>query len=377
MPPYKSGYKKTRRNPESKMSGKFEVEDITRNSLCITQTHITNSQTRCDPTISSISSFSDNISSNSLTNNSSDREVSYLSLSLASDLVPRFDGQSTTCSIFKFIKQCQLANSLVKPNDQVNLLALIKNKIGGIAEQIINNRYEPTNLTELIDVLRSALIKNYNFDHIFDELKSLRQEGESVEIFGQKINNKLNIGLEAINEQFSSEQKTGVISLLNHTAVAAFLRGLRNQFISLIISKDQSKDLETVIGQAIKLDQETQERERHLELKNPFNAKIYAASTNNMQCYECQNFGHIKQNCPRNKRKMSDTYQTKWCTYCKRPGHDLDECFKKGRMYPNVNLSQRNSNRSTALNSRTGSHTGAMRSSTPVARANLIGSTSQ
>ena len=46
----------------------------------------------------------------------------YMSLKIAADLIPRFDG--TSCSLTEFIRQCRDVDSKVKPTDRLNLLAI-------------------------------------------------------------------------------------------------------------------------------------------------------------------------------------------------------------------------------------------------------------
>lgn len=47
-----------------------------------------------------------------------------------------------------------------------------------------------------------------------------------------------------------------------------------------------------------------------------------------IKCYSCGNVGHISKNCL-NKRKIFTGKSDNICRYCKKPGHRIDECFRR------------------------------------------------
>ena len=148
-----------------------------------------------------------------------------------------------------------------KPAERMNLLASIRNKIEGHADKLISNRREPNTLKEFISLLKSAFARVYDLEHAHNELKTRCQAGnERVEIYGERVNDILNCGLEVAKEKFNPQQLLGVKVLLNQAAVTGFVRGLRDQFISLLITKEQYDDLKLAINLTSKLEQQTEKR---------------------------------------------------------------------------------------------------------------------
>ena len=80
---------------------------------------------------------------------------SYLSLELVRDSISKFDGESD--SLIEFIKQCNLINVKVKPDDRKNLLFLIRGRIEGHTNLALSNRREPETLNELINLQKRFL----------------------------------------------------------------------------------------------------------------------------------------------------------------------------------------------------------------------------
>lgn len=225
---------------------------------------------------------SDNSSTNTIEGGSVNEEIiqetAYLPLKLASDLVPSFDGK--TANLTKFLKQCKLANTRVKPADQKNLLAIIRSKIEGHADQLISNRPEPNNINELISLLKNSFSRFFDVDRVYDELRSLTQStNEGVEYFGARVMEVLNRGIEAAREKYDQQQSVGVQVLLKNSAVTCFTRGLKNQLLSTLISKEKLSSLETAIDTAVRIEIETTERERHLQIPlKTGNARVFTTT---------------------------------------------------------------------------------------------------
>lgn len=134
---------------------------------------------------------------------------SYLTPKLVVDLVPKFDGRST--SLTKFIKQAKLADSGVKPADRLNLLSLIRNKITGHADMLISHTREPQNLDELIKLLQKSFVRTFDVDTAHAELSSKRQErDETADAFGARISESLGRALDAVEYRFGASQLLGV-----------------------------------------------------------------------------------------------------------------------------------------------------------------------
>lgn len=180
-------------------------------------------------------------------------EISYLPLEIAGDLIPRFDGKSS--SLLKFTKQCQSVYSRVKPSDRGNLLAIIRNKIEGPADLLLANRPEPKTVDEIVALLKKVYARSFDVHQIHGELRGLHQgTHETVEFYGARAREILSRGLEAAKEKFNSEQLIGVVALLNQTAVTNFRRGLQNQNLRFFVFNEQDKTLDGAIDVASRLE---------------------------------------------------------------------------------------------------------------------------
>ena len=389
-------FRRSRRQSSLSSSKGFEVEDVFEGTPRLGMTAGASQQEHPN-SISTLSPLSSIGLNNELDlngveiNNSNNSEESslgplenaYLPLKLAVDLVPRFDGK--ICTLFKFIKQSRLANSRVKPAERINLLALIRNKIEGHADQLISNRREPNTLEELISLLKTAFARVYDLDHAHDELKNVCQAGnERVEIYGERVNEILNRGLEVATEKFNSEQLLGVKVLLNQRAVTEFVRGLRDQFISLLLTREQLDDLEVAINLASKLEQQTEKRmkQSHNSRVIAQDAKIYTTGAIDQRCYGCGQMGHIRTHCPQSRSKgnrLGDRDRIH-CTYCGKLGHVQSQCYKKLNENAHEKTAQQNSvtkignGRNQNLNSRMALQRGVTQSQSPIVHAQPTGS---
>lgn len=183
---------------------------------------------------------------------------SYLNIKLAIDLIPQFDGKQ---SLTKFIKQAKLAHSRVKPEDRLNLLILICNKIKGVAENLIAHRPEPENLDGLIQLLKSAFPQTYDIRSVNAEFINKKQkDDETADVFGARVSEILQRALIAAHDQFDETQVQGVEVMLTQTAITSFAMGLCDRLISTIVQKENPKKLEIAITLAADLERTNKSR---------------------------------------------------------------------------------------------------------------------
>ena len=237
MPPYKTRFVKTRRNRRADLSGSsaFQIEDLTielptpESSSTVLESNelsVISPQTpiyRVNLShLDNESTPSDDSSAVEITEFPSDSsEPIFMSLTLAIVLVPHFDGKS--CSVTKLINQCRHADSRITLRNRINLLALIRNKIEGHADQFISNSNAPTTFDQLINLLKPSFARSFDVDRVQDELKNLRQkDSESIDSYGARVNVILNRGTEAAKEKFETEQSIGIKILLHRAAITGF-----------------------------------------------------------------------------------------------------------------------------------------------------------
>ena len=320
-------------------------------------------QTRLDPPVVNLSeSSSQSLCSNVISQpnlvKSTDPPKSYLSLKLVKDSIPKFDGKSD--SLIKFIKQCRLLNSKVKPSDRENLLFLIRGKIEGHANLALSNRREATTLDELIDLLKGIFAQSFNVHDMNAGLMNTRQYlNETVEIFGARINEILNSGLETARDAYNPELLVGVIDLLKNTSIISFIKGLQNQTARFYLNRQkdngQLPDLETAISIASKIESEMVSHPGSSALASSqsgiTSAKIFKADFENRNCYFCNQTGHLRRDCPKAREsQMNPPDRGKIrCSYCKKTGHLEAHCYKKQNQ--GVSQSHGESSQQSTLNS--------------------------
>lgn len=292
----------------------------------------------------------------------------YLPLKLAADLIPKFDGKS--CSLTKFVKQCKVANSRIKPLDQDNLLPLIRNKIEGHADKLIETYPDPRNLNDLITILKSAFARDFNVDRAHDDLKNVHQgEHEQVEFFGARVSEILNRGLEAAKEMFNDQQVLGVRVLLNKAAVMGFTRGLRDRLFSTIIIKEEPESLNTAIDIAARLEREVSERPTPSRI-GIREARTYTINSQDIRtCYNCHQPGHIASRCFQPPKPK--------CQWCGKYGHREEVCRSKLAGNPRFNPYYNPNPRTTqnaSLNSMGGQQSGTSQPKPLIAHSNITAS---
>ena len=338
MPPYKTGFVKARRNRRADLSGSsasgignlaIELPAPQSSSTALQSNELSVIPSRIPirrynyPLLDDESIPSDDLSAEESTELPADSsETIFMSMTFAASLIPRFDGKS--CSITKFINQCRLADSRIKPGNRINLLALIRNKIEGDADQLISNGDDLTTLDELIDVLKSSFSRSFDVNHIQDELKNLHQkDSESINSYGARVKEILNRGTDAANEKFNMEQSKSVKTLLNDAAILGFKRGLCNRNVRTLMIREKADSLGTAIDVATGI-----EKEFECEKQTPYsktvvsNTKVCAVNIDDRKCYSCNQPGHLRRNCPKNRNtwlKLPSRQDIR-CNHCKKTG---------------------------------------------------------
>lgn len=290
----------------------------------------------------------------------SNPDVTYLSVKLAAELVPRFDGKLS--DLTHFLKQCKKATSKVKEADKDHLLSLIQNKIVGHALQLLANRKDPENLEELIQNLRNVFARDFNVGRVYKELQSLRQaENETAEFYGARVSAILSRGLEAAKEKFDSPDAGGARKMLTNAAIMGFARGLRKTSFGEMIVKDEPDSLDIAIDIAARLEREYPQE--IIESPPQSRTIVREARTfvgygvDSRLCFNCQKIGHISTRCPEPPRPT--------CEWCQKRGHQEAVCRFKLNGYPRT-FSPRNPQpqvprtpHTANLNSRGGPQVGA------------------
>lgn len=305
-----------------------------------------------------------------------------ISLEIAEKMLNKFDGNKS--KLGEFIRNCDMAVKLIKPEMKNILFSIILTKLVDNAGTITSTRDFQT-----WEELKSYLIEIYSEKRTLSqwqlELNTCRQfQNESVAFYANRIEDLYVKIINSLNSEYSREAKQAVIQVMKNQTLHVFVTGL-NKDLSLLVKSQKPDSLESAISIALI---EEQEQKSKLETSKFQNIQF----NNNKYCNNCHRNNHNTINCRLNKfvkpkiesqiksiQNNSSNYQkrfenpniphnnnqnisqnhsqsnfqnnsqnfSKFCNYCKKKGHVIQECRK--RAYNN-NKNQNNSTNNISLN---------------------------
>lgn len=293
-----------------------------------------------------------------------------ITLELAEKMLIKFDG--TKSKLHEFLDNCDKANQLIKPELKDILFAIIETKLTDNARAMVRNRS-----FEDWKGLKQHLLDIYSDKRTNGqwqlELNSCRQNfGESVASYSNKVENSYVKLLNTLDSDLSKEARSACINLLKTQALNVFITGL-NKDLSLIVKANKPDSLETAIAVALSEEQELKSKIEINKYQNVNNS--YAK-----MCNFCNKPGHATFNCRYNQNRYEKRSQVnikqfqsnhsysqrnnshfqnnsqlpnhknqKFCNYCKKNGHIINECRK--REYNNNKNKNRNNQQENSANS--------------------------
>lgn len=280
-----------------------------------------------------------------------------ISLDVAEKMLIKFDG--TKSKLNEFIRNADVANSLIDKNLERILFSIIQTKLTDNAAAVTSTR----DFRDWLD-LKNHLLDIYAEKRTLSqwqlELNSCRQnQHEPVISYANRIENLYVKIINSLDKDFSQEAKKAVVQVLKNQTLHVFITGLNKEF-SILVKSQKPDSLENAIAIALA---EEQEQKSKFEI-----SKFQNVNSSSKYCHNCHKLGHTTFNCRLNNYqnfKSKSEHKTvrhvqnfnhhnyhsnnnqnpksnKFCNYCKKPGHLIEECRK--RAYNNNRKQKNNTN---------------------------------
>jgi len=263
-----------------------------------------------------------------------------LSLETAIKLVPYFNGEDSA-DIYPYLSACDFVMSNVDDNIKPVLLQAIRTKLSKKAFAITQHR-DVEDWAGLKHLLESNFCAKRTPGYLQLELTSTRQsQGESVHDYSTKVENLLNELCNVSTKGKSTTDATAIRTYIKEITLTTYVEGLLPHLRTVIKSRN-FETLEDAMKASLeeqKIYQSSKETQRILKGGNQ------GRNNNQKYCGICNRNNHFTNQC-RYGNHSQDTGQQNiqskvhsnpsnkdvkkiTCTYCNKPGHSEDVCFKK------------------------------------------------
>lgn len=256
---------------------------------------------------------------------------SYLKMNTATYLqaIPEFDGTSDP---EVFVLKCELMfNLITEEAEGKQFITALKLRLKGeISSIILKGQYNTW--TEI----KGALLKNtkpiQSSESVRAQLAASRQNTqEDVQSFGRRIQSLHGSLIAAFDKELGTEViSDGLRKIFEKQTLSTFENGLRNERLQTMVVMNKSVSLAAAIDFAT-------EQEFRFKKFSPESPTIRLNNNRNpfVTCLKCGKTGHYANNCTQNnpaipyrvKREMEENS----CSYCKNPGHHIQDCAARKR----------------------------------------------
>jgi hypothetical protein len=266
-----------------------------------------------------------------------------LSLGEALRLIPIFDG-TVPSDIFPFLSACEIALISVPAECKPTLLKAIKTKLRGHAFAVTQYR-EVDEWDPLKSLLEEEFCAQRTAPYLQLELNSARQrEGETVSAYSTRVQTLFHELCNVSTMGKTPEQAQTIRLHTKDQTKTIFVEGLR-QPIKTLIKAGRPQTLEAAIKESIE-----EERSYKSDKESQRFFSDQRSGGRSKYCNHCKTNTHYTDNCrnikgvptvkpnknyTQNTNIKTETASTSgwgerkkksYCNYCKRPGHDINEC---------------------------------------------------
>ncbi|KAH0552454.1 hypothetical protein KQX54_010269 [Cotesia glomerata] len=288
----------------------------------------------------------------------SDNDACQISLKLASDIIPQFDGKSIP--VWEFTKICRDVWKAVKSNERQFLIRIIEQKIVKEAKSYARRRRNTYDINELLESLEKAFTPRDTLDALqtHDILDAIGRECGADIIYGIKrraLENACNCYITGLSSKIELQ-----VCQKNPAMLQAA--------IDLAIDEvEYYKNRSRVYRDDIRRDRRERGRDRRLDVRRTRDApetvrvnKVEATRTadddkSSLYCHNCRRTGHKTRDCRYNGRQESSH------PFKKRQGYYDQNYSNKRRRDDRYNYQAQPQNNPDNLNSRNAPQTSALR----------------
>lgn len=224
-------------------------------------------------------------------------EVEPYKLSEIFSIVPEYDGNPI--SLLTFINSCDMAYGMSVDDQRLLLILHIKNKLRGRASELINSR-NPNTWAEIKSLLETHFGDQRDLTSLIADLSRIKQlPNESPLTFVSRLQSHNAKMHSAIHKQtMTNDQKLAQSNLIETMVLNTLLTGLEPK-IGQVVRSSYPPDILTAIMRI----------KRELQLS-----------------YFQEQKTPINRNQPSVTRRPMQSNFTKNCTFCRKSGHNINEC---------------------------------------------------
>ncbi|XP_029173288.1 uncharacterized protein LOC114942149 [Nylanderia fulva] len=263
----------------------------------------------------------------------------HMTLKEARKLIPTFHGKSQR-ELNEFLDACTYVISHIDRRDEDSLVwSILSTKVKGKAWLDCKTRDIRT-YEELKRQLESTYQSKHMTTHLQIEFNSLKQKtNEDSQAFGIRVET---IAMELYESMIegrarSTTEKRVILETIQGQALHNFQTGLREEIQTIVRSRDY-RTLKEAINAAI-----TEEKVRNANAtrstkNNRRDIKLSSRDIEKITCYKCGKPNYIGRECrsskyvlPKPEKSDRVTTVEKFCNYCKKRGHNRDECWTLNR----------------------------------------------